>query len=160
MREAGPSPSDSRPDPTADRYVFSTQTSIGTFTRRLARVVEDGTGQACRPPEFQGDPIAAGTIEEREVMGDDARSGHPHRERIDRRREIRKRGHPIGTAGNRQALQPIVGSLEQVPAVECTKYGRKTDTRKRTVIGTEDRQGSWQRLSQGQSNRRQSPLSP
>ena len=57
-------------------YVFVDPDLDRDVTRRLARVVVDGTGQACRPPEFQGDPIAAGTIREPEVMGGDARGGH------------------------------------------------------------------------------------
>ena len=39
----------------------------------------DRTGQACGPPEFQGDPIVGRTIVEREIMGGDARCGHPQR---------------------------------------------------------------------------------
>ena len=111
--------------------------------RRLARVVGDAAGQSGGTTELQGDPIAAGPIGKHEVVRDQAGSGHLHRVRIDRRREIRERGHPIGTGRDRHALQPIVGSgVHDAPPVDCVVQGHEPNTRQRTALGIADRDDS------------------
>ena len=49
--------------------LFSIQTSTGTFAAGCPESSTDGTGQSRRSPDFQGDPIAAGTMGSGRVCG-------------------------------------------------------------------------------------------
>ena len=58
-------------------------------------------------------------------MRDDARSSHPQQERIDRRRQIRKRGKTIRSGSDGESIQPIVGGDEKGPPVDRGEDGAR-----------------------------------
>ena len=74
-------------------------------------------------------------------MGGDARCGHPQRDRIDPEREIRKRGHPIGTGRYRQASNRSSGVWNN-PCRRSTRRERAPDEHQQPD-GHRDRGLSW-----------------
>ena len=78
------------------RYVFSTRPRSGRHGPAAGVVVDRPANLAGRP-SFRVIRSWAGRSTSRKIVGGNARRCHPQCDRIDPRREIRKRCHPIGS---------------------------------------------------------------